>query len=430
MDTRTDKPAPAVVLLNELDNLLTQLRSMEVDLKRAHAQADANIAALHSQIAQLESRRVTNEEEIATLWHRAEVQERALSERQQAVTAVELALHGKIQFLQQDLARSRRDLEERVGGGEKARSQAEAERQELDLRLSATEDERRAAQAETFETQIRLGAKIHELELQLADKQLLIEARAAEIANLKSEITQLTRRLAEVGSAGTESNFRNSKRAPSGAGATPAKRFELDEQEKTMKIDDADKSAAESTTQFHESSAAWPEQLLHEEIDRLTREAHERNEILQNRNEELVRVKSELDRLKERDNAVESASSRAESAYGSEAERMRNEFQAQLALLQAELSQKEWALEEHQAEARGREQNLRQEIDSLRRQLAESDRQKEHSEHDFVFGETQSALTQEPRFELTGKETTDEADGFPGQRRWNSGFGSKRRWRT
>ena len=418
MDTRTDKPVPAVALLNELDNLLAQLRSMEVDLKRAHADADANNAALHSQIAQLESARVTNEEEIAALWHRAEVQERALSERQQAVTAVELALHGKIHFLQQDLARSRRDLEECVGGVEKARGQAEAERQELDLRLSATEDERRAAQAETFETQGRLGAKIRELELQLADKQLLIEARAAEIANLKSETTRLTRRLAEVGSAGTESNF------------PPAKTFELDEQEKTMKIDDADKSAAESTTQFHESSAARPEQWLHEEIDRLTREAHERNEILQNRNEELVRVKSELDRLKEHDNAVEAASSRAESAYGSEAERMRNEFQAQLALLQAELSQKEWALEEHQAEARGREQNLRQEIDSLRRQLAESDGQKEHREHDFVFGETQSALAQEPRFELTGKETTDEADGFPGQRRWNSGLGSKRRWRA
>src|SRR6185503_13121648 len=108
-----------------------------------------------------------------------------------------------------------------------------------------------------------------------------------------------------------------------------ANRSEFDEQEKTMKIDDADKSAAGSATEFEESSASRLEQLLHKEIDRLTREAHERNEILQNRNDELVRVKSELDRLKEHDSAIESASSRAESTYGSEAERMRNEFQAQ-----------------------------------------------------------------------------------------------------
>jgi hypothetical protein len=62
--------------------------------------------------------------------------------------------------------------------------------------------------------------------------------------------------------------------------------------------------------------------------------------------------------------------------------------------------------------------------------LTKNDRQKEPREHDFVLGETQSALPHEPRFELTRKETTDEANGFPSQRRWNSGFGSKRRWRT
>ena len=422
MDAPTDpKLAPAIVLLSELDNLLAQLHSMEIDIKRAHAEADANVAALHRQIAQLESVRATNEEEIASLWHRVEVQERALTERQEAVTAVELALHGRIQSLQQDLARSRRDLAECAAGVEQARTEAEVER---DQRLSAREDERRTAQAEVLEVQKRLGAKIHQLELQLAAKQLLIETRAAEIANLKTEIAQLTRRLAEVGTAGMESDFRDRKRAQSGQGATNS--AELGRQEKTMKTDDVNQSGAESATQ-DDGYASRLEQSLHAEINRLTREARERNEILQNRNDELVRVKSELDRLKEH----ESASSRVESAYSSDVERMHNEFQAQLALLQAELSQKEWALEEHQAEARGREQNLRQEIDSLRRQLAESDSRQEHHAHDFVFGETQSDLTQEPRFELTGKETAGNGEnGFAGQRRWNSGFGSKRRWRT
>src|SRR6185503_2632683 len=216
------------------------------------------------------------------------------------------------------------------------------------------------------------------------------------------EITRLTQRLTEVVRARVKSAFESTKHPQDVDSSAPASAVATDTQEKAMKIDDVNRPDPGRASEREEGLGSAPQQSLSEEIARLTREAKEKNQILQDRNDELVRVKSELDRLKERDSEIESASSRAESAYSSDAEQMRNEFQAQLALLQAELSQREWALEEQQAEARGREQNLRQEIDSLRRQL-ESESQKEHRSHDFVFGETQSALTPEPRFELTGK---------------------------
>ena len=422
------KLVPPVALLAELDNLLAQLRSMEDDLKRAQTAADARIAALKDQIAQLERVRDTNEEEIVSLRNRAAIQERAWSERQEAVTGVELALHSKIQSLREDLARSRRDLEERVAAIEDARAQAEAERQDLASRFRRGDAEHRAAQAAASETQKRLDAKIHELELQLAEKQLRIESGAVESVNLRSQLARLTRQDPEAGSDGIEANAVVER--PAQSEKTDATAF--DKQEMAMKIDGMNKSPAQTLQEGEKGGASPLEHSLREEIDRLMREAHERNQILQDRNEELVRVKSELDRLLERDNEIESASSRAERAYSSEAERMRNEFQAQLALLQAELSQKQWALEEYQAETRGREQDLRQEIDSLRRQLADSAAQKEHHAPDFVFGEPRSGLAREPRFESAGAAgaADDGKSGFVGQRRWNSGFGWKRRWRT
>jgi hypothetical protein len=111
---------------------------------------------------------------------------------------------------------------------------------------------------------------------------------------------------------------------------------------------------------------------------------------------------------------------------------MRTEFQAQLALLQAELSQREWSLEEHQAEARSREQKLRQEIESLRQQLVENKAAQQHDADAFVFGEPRASQGSEQHFEEIGN--ADRSDRYSGafaqQRRWHSGFGWKRRWKS
>ena len=201
-----------------------------------------------------------------------------------------------------------------------------------------------------------------------------------------------------------------------------------------MKSDDLDKPLSQSAAAVEElgRSQAKIEQLVRDEVERLIREAQEKNQILHDRNDELVRVKADLDRLHNRLNQLESARSEALNAISDDTERMRTEFQAQLAMLQAELSQKEWTLEERQAEARGREQSLRQEIESLRRRLVESETGKQPDPRDFILGEPRSNHAEDQRFEVTAGAAYSErkSGSFANHRRWHSGFGFKRRWRS
>ena len=322
------KHHPAVLLLNEIEKLLEQTRLMEIHIEQARATAEEKMTRLQEQIQQLDGVRRSHEEEIAALRHQVITQERALTGRHEAVTAVELALHSKIQSLQQDLAQ----------------------------RDSAIE---------------------------------ILNSGAASRA-----VTTLSK-----------------------------------EQEFAMKTNDQDESLSQGNA---EMEGGTHEQSLRDEVNRLIREAQEKNQILQNRNEELVRVKAELDRLYERMNQLESSRSETVNALRDDSERMRTEFQAQLAFLQAELSQKEWTIEERQAAARGQEQKLRQEIESLRQQLVESKTDKPHDADAFVFGEPRAGDLREQHFEGIG--SGDRLEGYTGtfahRRRWQSGFGWKRRWRS
>lgn len=199
-----------------------------------------------------------------------------------------------------------------------------------------------------------------------------------------------------------------------------------------MKTEDheAPKSAGEVADQAAQSG---PAPVLSDEIARLRQEAQERNQILQDRNDELVRVKAQLDQLHERLAQLEAPPpSREENSFEAEAERMRTEFQAQLALLQAELSQKEWAAEELQAKARGLEQSLRQEIDALRRALGSKETNEPRAAREFVFDAPRSSHREDDAFAFDGgaEGAVPPPGAFASQRRWNTGFGWKRRWRS
>jgi hypothetical protein len=106
---------------------------------------------------------------------------------------------------------------------------------------------------------------------------------------------------------------------------------------------------------------------------------------------------------------------------------MRREFQAQLALLQAELSQKEWVLDERQAIVRGLEQKYSQEIEALRQ---ENEELKKRDRRDFVMGEPRLVRGREERYELAANGKPGEGISNLNHRRWNTGSGWKRRWRS
>lgn len=263
--------------------------------------------------------------------------------------------------------------------------------------------------------------QLQKLEIKIDEQERAISERDSELETARAQTQSLERRIESL-----QQELKKTER-------TALDPSQKSNEEKEMSGEDRNQQDEQSETEIQRrASESESEPSLRDEIGQLRREAQERNQILQDRNDELVRVKTQLDGLHERLNQLESSTSDSASSYQGEAERMRTDFQAQLALLQAELSQKEWALEERQAMARGIEQDLRQEIESLRRQLAESQNLESQSGHAFVFDEPASHLAQDPQFLAAGNGATAESATIPlaGHRRWNTGFGWKRRWRS
>ena len=427
------KPAnPLVLLLNEIDILLAQLRLLELcahqaqakvnyERERAQQKYETELASIRDALAEsqrvetdsaaeaieakfLENMRTIEDElnqsrsryqsQIENLQYELAIRERALTERQEAVSAVELALHGKIQSLQGELARLRSEnvclrektteAEElhRQAGGDHQRETVKRDNGTLGPALSAAQARQQNAEA-----------KLDQLGLPLAEAQLIAKSRAAEIDDLKEQLAAL-----------------NQQRVQPLSVNVP-----LEKQRHALTRDD-------------DFSRREMEQSLRREIERLVHEAEEKNQILQNRNDELVTVKATVDALQERLSAAETTTAGKEAAAEVELERMRSEFQAQLALLQAELSQKDWALQEREAMSQSLEQNYRHEIDSLRRRLDEEKSRNVSATEEFTMGEM--PLDPAPDVPLKSQVHEHPVDSPAQGRRWHTDFAWKRRWKA
>ena len=427
------KPAnPLVLLLNEIDILLAQLRLLELcahqaqakvnyERERAQQKYETELASIRDALTGsqrvetdgaaeaieakfLENMRTIEDElnqsrsqyqsQIENLQYELAIRERALTERQEAVSAVELALHGKIQSLQGELARLRlenvclrektTEAEElhRQAGGDHQRETVKRDNGTLGPALSAAQG-----------LQQNTEAKLDQLGLQLAEAQLIAKSRAAEIDDLKEQLAAL-----------------NQQRVQPLSVNVP-----LEKQRHALTRDD-------------DFSRREMEQSLRREIERLVHEAEEKNQILRNRNDELVTVKATVDALQERLSAAETTTAGKEAAAELELEQMRSEFQAQLALLQAELSQKDWALQEREAMSQSLEQNYRHEIDSLRRRLDEEKSRNVSAREEFTMGEM--PLDPAPDVPLKSQVHEHPVDSPAQGRRWHTDFAWKRRWKA
>ena len=427
-------PNPLLLLLNEVDILLAQMRLMELcvhqaqakvnyEKERARQKHEAELVNLRQTVGEsqpvrtdsggstdaiaakllahmrtiedeLNKSRSQYQSQIETLQYELAIRERALTERHEAVSAVELALHGKIQSLQQELAQLRSEnayLKEKTTGAEELRRQAGDDHQSPVVQNDYAALRRALSTAQALQQNTQ--AKLDQLRLQLAEAQLIAERRAAEIDGFKEQLAALNRRRAQP----------LSVNAP------------LEKQRHAL-------------AQDHEFSRRDNEQSLRDEIERLVHEAEEKSQILQNRNDELVTVKATMDALQERLSAAETTTAGKEAAVEMELERMHSEFQAQLALLQAELSQKDWALQEREALSQSLEQNYRHEIDSLRQRLDEEKSRNVSAREEFTMGAMQrdAAPDVRPTSQLDDHYMDASAQG----RRWHTEFIWKRRWKA
>jgi len=391
------------------------LTRSQKDTAQLHAEHQAALAALS---AEYQTERSHRESELAEERRRVEELNQNISAREQR--------NGELENV---LGQHRRDLEAATSDAATLRSRlddvesrhtelAAAARGELQQKAWASAQQQAALENLALDHQ----SQIQKLESQISEERNRIRERDHEIERSKSQAHLLDQRVAEL-----TAELQQTER-------TAIDRAVQIKEEYGLRIADLERQLAQKTSELQTRGEEQPEleQTLRRELDRLIRETQEKNQILQDRNDELVRVKAEADGLRERFNQVEAAATEAEAAFTSEGERMRVEFQAQIALLQAELSQKEWADAEHQAESHGIEQTYRQEIESLREKLAQSETRDNLERSDFILGDAPLNQVLEAQFE--GAENLHTNNGkdheISPSRRWQGGFGWKRRWKS
>ena len=213
-------PNPLLLLLNEVDILLAQMRLMELcvhqaqakvnyEKERARQKHEAELVNLRQTVGEsqpvrtdsggstdaiaakllahmrtiedeLNKSRSQYQSQIETLQYELAIREHASTERREAVSALELALHRQIQVLRQDLARLRA---ENASLKEKTTEAAELGRQAVgDHQSQVMQNDTAALRTALSLAQARqqnTEAKLDQLRVQLAEAQLIADSRAA-----------------------------------------------------------------------------------------------------------------------------------------------------------------------------------------------------------------------------------------------------------
>jgi chromosome segregation ATPase len=356
---------------HEAESEIAGLRQRVGELEAAEQRAASDQAALENARASLEN-------QLGQLHHEVAVKERDLTQRYEAVSGVELALHGRIQGLQQELAQGHQELahrehelantraenaalSERQIALDQARQEAEENWQrsgviqsELQARLQTKTDELNAARNNVNELTDQSAAKINELQLHLAEKQLLVESRSAEIVYLKEQQNRLLTQVAEAESTHRQSTdlLQESEQSRSAqneiAALTAAHRTELRRLENELTQERDASNHARGQIQESARRSAELESDLRAFSDKITATNAERD-ALQARLHDFASQRE-----------IEQADEQARAALTTE-----------LGALRQELQQKSWAMAQEQATAEELASAHRAQIGELEAKLAE-----------------------------------------------------------
>ena len=425
--------------LDRADSLQKQVDELQAALQRSQAAEASQADIRQDYAARLDSANALLAAQSAELAKSGAAQANAEETLRVEIGRLNNEMHARTTALrnrEDELDRVRAEMtsvQNRIVQFETISARSENEAREIHQAKSALEGElsglrhelqqKSAAVAQQQAAMDDLGARyrshVEQLETNLREYQNTSEDRRREAFEAQAQMAVLHKRLEELQSALQQTDF------------AALDRDEQLRQEYEVRAAALSREAAEGSARHNEIARATSatEQALRGEIDRLIGEAQERNLILQNRNDELVRVKGELDSLSERFTQLEAHAIQAESSASGDAERMRMEYQAQLALLQAELSQTEWAVEERQAIIAGIEQEHRHQMEILRQQLTGEQHPAAPVNGSMLI--SVADLT-EPRRLEPAFDAIDGDNGHPAApgRRWQSSFGSKRRWRS
>src|SRR5262245_21794979 len=501
--------------LQEARSEMTGLRDRMHELCSAKAAAETNVS--------VEIERVREQYQIELTGLRAELDQRqsVLDERQTTIRAMEEKLKSEGFRLDAQLAkkqtlldRSLLEVQERgseisalreeITRSESARrqtemlatTQAEQIRErvkavvgELDSQLREKEHALELAANRAHELESGFNVRIDDLQLQLTEKQSLMEGRDIELADLRSQISGLLAQVSHSERANAEAleqrlaasrleqelrvraaelqtemaekltvleacndeiraleakinglveRIGQAEMARQQAEAAATREIEQIRRQSQAELAAGQAESEQKVEAFQRREAALhdAEQNLRLEIDRLRAEVAEKHSLLENRNDELLQVKTELDALHDRIADLESAVKQAELESLNKPDSTGEHARTSTDSLWEALSQKEQVLEERQVAVNDLEQNFQAQIDSLRSELAEKEALLENPNKGFLLGEPTLSESQKEKLNRLEqlveaiKADNEQTLVSPQNRRWRFSLGRKRRWKS
>jgi chromosome segregation ATPase len=226
--------------------------------------------------------------------------------------------------------------------------------------LLATEDEVRAVQTKGDEFKARFETTMSQLQLQLTEKALLAESRAAEIGNLQADISRLSEQLAQRESAEREAQANFQKEIELNRFSHEAEMAAAYQQNRSKQ-----QELETELAQDRRTTAGLRNQMA--ERERLIDEAQV---TLKDREQDFAAAAAEAATLQARLHELEAAS-QAEAARKTESDQALNRLETELISIRSDLQQKNWAVAQQQATMENLAQVHRQQIQSLEAKLAE-----------------------------------------------------------
>jgi myosin heavy chain 6/7 len=360
--------------------LQTQAKELETAQRRADEQLEA---ALHEQESRFRSIEEERGNEITELRNRLQQEKNdaeTLREEFDRLRVEHTGIEGEMARWEQ----LRRELEQNG-------QQATILRQEIETRLQAKELELKKVQSDSETLKHQLDSKIAQLQLDLAEKQLFVESRMAEINDLKAQLSQLAENMT-AREAAVDALTRSQK---------DTAQLHAEHQAALATL-----SAEYQTERSHRESELAEERRRVEELNQNISAREQRNGELENvlgqHRRDLEAATSDAATLRSRLDDVESRHTEL-AAAAREQDELRVKFENELAAARGELQQKAWASAQQQAALENLALDHQSQIQKLESQISEERNRIRERDHEIERSKSQAHLLDQRVAELTAE---------------------------
>ncbi|HEY7316633.1 MAG TPA: hypothetical protein VIE89_03595 [Candidatus Binatia bacterium] len=338
----------------EVARVRTEFQSEISSLQASLSEKDQELQRRHAAIAEFEA---NNKQQIEDLRNQLGQKQELLENRDREVQGLgsETALlRERIGQLETAAAETQRSA---AAEGERVRAELATQLVSLQEQLKESELQSTARHELVKESEDRLRAEIDDLQIQVSEKQLLLEARAVEIADLWKNLTAVSDKLAQL-----ETDQRAATAAAENA-ALQRQKIEAELGARQEELKNLERFSADRDARF---SAV--QQTLTAELQNLQKELAAKQELLETRSQEVGELTAKTNDLQEQITCLELANKQTVKEATAAARALEDTLSAQVQELQEAVSVKGHELQARTVElesARSEASLLRQRIEQL-----------------------------------------------------------------